>query len=72
MFVILDYLQVEIKSKKMPAPLKESMTKRLNENIENIKNIENTVDDSGNVESAINDATMEILLEHAKKTFFGL
>ena len=54
------------------------MTKRLNENefienIENIKNTKNTVDDDlGNVESAIDDATMEILLEHAKKTFFGL
>ena len=43
------------------------MTKRLNENefIENNENNENTVDDApGNVESA---ATMEILLEHAKK-----
>ena len=43
------------------------MTKRLNEN-EFIENNEN-----GNVESATDDAaTMEILLEHAKKTFFEL
>ena len=48
------------------------MTKRLNEN-EFIENNENTVDgDLGNFESAINNATMEILLGHAKKTFFGL
>ena len=48
------------------------MTKRLNEN-EFIENNENTVDDSGNVESATDDAaTMEILLENAKKPFFEL
>ena len=57
-FDILDYLQVEIK--KNVNALKESMTKRLNENefienIENIKNTKNTVDDDlGNVESAAN------------------
>ena len=47
------------------------MTKRLNEN-EFIENNENAVDDdSGNVESATDDAvTMEILLENAKKTHF--
>ena len=51
---------------------KESMTKRLNEN-EFIENNENTVDDdSGNVESATDDAaTMEILLENAKKNFLS-
>ena len=48
------------KSKKNVNALKESMTKRLNENefienIENIKNTKNTVDDDlGNVESAAN------------------
>jgi hypothetical protein len=70
MFDILDY-QVEIK--KNANTLKESMTKRLNEN-EFIENNEYTVDDdSGNVESATDDAaTMEILLENAKKTFFEL
>ena len=49
------------------------MMKILNEN-EFIENNENTVDDdSGNVESATDDAaTMEILLENAKKTFFEL
>ena len=49
MFDILDYLQVEIK--KNVNALKESMTKRLNENefIENIENIKNTVDDLDNV-----------------------
>jgi hypothetical protein len=69
--ICLDYLQVEIK--KNVNALKESMTKRLNEN-EFIENNENTVDDdSGNVESATDDAaTMEILLENAKKTFFEL
>jgi len=52
------YLQLEIK--KILNALKESMTKRLNENefienIENIKNTKNTVDDDlGNVESAAN------------------
>jgi hypothetical protein len=67
----LDYLQVEIK--KNVNALKESMMKRLNEN-EFIENNENTVDDdSDNVESATDDAaTMEILLENAKKTFFEL
>jgi len=61
----------KLKSKKNVNTLKESMTKRLNEN-EFIENNENTVDgDPGNVESATDDAaTMEILLEHAKKTFF--
>ena len=53
--------------------LKESMTKRLNEN-EFIESNENTVDDdTDSVESATDDAaTMEILLENAKKTFFEL
>jgi len=66
----LDYLQVEIK--KNVNALKESMTKRLNEN-EFIENNENAVDDdSGNVESATDDAaTMEILLENAKKHFLS-
>ena len=69
--ICLDYLQVEIK--KNVNALKESMTKRLNEN-EFIENNENTVDDDlGNVESATDDAaTMEILLEHAKNPFFEL
>ena len=63
MFVILDYLQVEIKSKKMPAPLKESMTKRLNEN-EFIENNENAVDDP---------ATMgNFIRKCKKKPFFEL
>ena len=63
------YLQVEIK-KNLNA-LKESTTKRLNKN-EFIENIENTVaDDPDNVALAIDGAaTMEILLEHVKKTFF--
>ena len=49
------------------------MTKRLNEN-EFIESNENTVDDDpDSVESATDDAaTMEILLENAKKTFFEL
>ena len=48
------------------------MTKRLNEN-EFIKNNENTVDDdSGNVESATDDAArMEILLENVKNNFLS-
>ena len=64
-------LQVEIK--KNVNALKESMMKRLNKN-EFIENNENAVDDdSGNVESATDDAAMmEILLENAKKTFFEL
>jgi len=68
--ICLDNLQVEIK--KNVNVLKESMTKRLNEN-EFIENNENTVDDdSGNVESATDDAaTMEILLENAKKHFLS-
>ena len=68
--ICLDYLQVEIK--KNVNALKESMMKRLNEN-EFIENNENTVDDDpGNVESATDDAaTMEILLEHAKKRFLS-
>jgi len=67
----LDYLQVEVK--KNVNALKESMTKRLNEN-EFIESNENTVDDDpDSVESATDDAaTMEILLENAKKTFFEL
>ena len=67
---ILDYLQVKIK--KNVNTLKESMMKRLNEN-EFIENNKNTVDDDlGNVESATDDAaTMEILLEHAKKRFLS-
>ena len=71
MFDILDYLEVEIK--KNVNALKESITKRLNEN-EFIENIENTVDDDlGNVESAINDAaTMENFIRTCKKNFFGL
>ena len=71
MFDILDYLQVEIK--KNVNAQKESMVKRLNEN-EFIKNNENTVDgDLSDVESATDDAAIiEILLEHAKKTFLEL
>jgi len=67
----LDYLQVEVK--KNVNALKESMMKRLNEN-EFIESNENTVDDDpDSVESATDDAaTMEILLENAKKTFFEL
>jgi hypothetical protein len=69
--ICLEYLQVEIK--KNVNALKESMTKRLNEN-EFIENNENTVDDdSDNVEPITDDAAvMENLLEHAKKTFFEL
>ena len=46
------------------------MTKRLNKNefIENIENIENTVDD---LESAIDAATMENFIKTCKKNIFG-
>ena len=48
------------------------MAKRLNEN-EFIETIENTVDDLGNVESAINDAaTMENFIRTRKKKIFWL
>ena len=52
---------------------KRKYDEKINEN-EFIENNENTVDDdSGNVESATDDAaTMEILLENAKKPFFEL
>jgi hypothetical protein len=68
MFDILDYLQVEIK--KNVNALKESMTKRLNEN-EFIKNNENTVDDdSGNVESATDDSNNGNFIRTCKKIFW--
>src|SRR5215213_7993634 len=57
---LISWIIFKSKSKKNVNALKESMTKRLNENefienIENIKNTKNTVDDDlGNVESAAN------------------
>ena len=60
MFDILDYLQVEIKKKCQCTKRKYDEKIKQNEFIENI-------------ESAIGGvATMEILLENAKKTFFEL
>ena len=70
--ICLDYLQVEIK--KNVNAIKESMTKKLNKSEFIDENNESTVDDdSDNVETATdNVATMENLLEHAKRSFLEL
>jgi len=70
--ICLDYLQIEIK--KNVNTLRESMTKKLNENEFINENDENIVDnDSGNIEAAMDDViTIENLLKYAKKAFFEL